>query len=81
MEKKMSRIQINPQCVVCKRWSVVALWNARPTNDTIGVVLYCIRYNARPTNEPQRVIMIHLAVLCTAFALQWFVVQHFYLAT
>ena len=63
MEKKMSRIQINPQCVVCKRWSVVALWNARPTN------------------EPQRVIMIHLAVLCTALALQWFVVQHFYLAT
>ena len=43
----MSKIQINPQCVVGKRWSVVALWNARPTN------------------EPQRVIMIHLAVHCT----------------
>ena len=52
MEKKMSRIQINPQCVVCKRWSVVALWNARPTN------------------EPQRVIMIHLVVLCSALAQQ-----------
>ena len=46
------------------------------------IVVYCVQYNARPTNEPQRVIMIHLVVLCTALALQWWrVVQHFYLAT
>ena len=60
----MSRIQINPQCVVCKRWSVVALWNARPTNDTICIVLFCIVYDTM-RGQPTIQYVLYCCVLYT----------------